>query len=94
LSTIEYPFLNELITVDVHDDYIEQFLLHSKACFQSCIVHINYESLQRVTHHSTSDDTRMNCAQIKQLVLYGEEKYSNCLQEYFPSAKVSYRGIF
>ncbi|CAF1638369.1 unnamed protein product, partial [Adineta ricciae] len=34
LSVIDYSFLNQLIIVDVHDDYIEQFLLHSRACFQ------------------------------------------------------------
>jgi hypothetical protein len=90
ISVIEYPFLNELFIVNVHDDYIEQFLLHSKASFQNSILHTNYESLQRVTHHFTRDDTRLNCTQINQLVLYGENKHSNCLQEYFPSAKISY----
>ena len=89
-SVIEYPYLNELIIVDVHDDYIEQFLVHSKASFQNITLHINYESLQRITHHFTRDDTRMNCTQINQLVLYGERNHSHCLQEYFPYAKVSY----
>ncbi|CAF3792816.1 unnamed protein product [Rotaria sp. Silwood1] len=89
-SVIEYPFLNELIIVSVHDDYIEQFLLHSKACFQDIILSINYESLQRITHNFTRDDTRINCAKINKLVLYGDKKHSTCLQEYFPCAKICY----
>ncbi len=89
-SVIEYPFLNELILISVHDDYIEQFLLHSKACFQDSILSINYESLQRITHNFTRDDTRINCAKINKLVLYDDKKHSNCLQEYFPYAKICY----
>jgi hypothetical protein len=89
-SVIEYPFLNELIIVSVHDDYIEQFLLHFKACFQDSILSINYESLQRITHDFTRDDTRINCAKINKLVLYGDKKHSTCLQEYFSYAKICY----
>ncbi|CAF1544678.1 unnamed protein product [Adineta ricciae] len=89
-SVIDYPYLNELFIVKVHDDYVEQFLVHSKTSFQNSILHINYESLQRITHNFTRDDTRINCTRINQLVLYGEKNHSDCLQEYFPSAKISY----
>ncbi|CAF1153859.1 unnamed protein product [Adineta steineri] len=94
-SVIEYPFLNELTLVRVHDDYIEQFLLHCKASFQDINLSINYESLQRITHGFTRDDTRINCAKINKLDLYSaDKKHCNYLQEYFPCAKICYRGIF
>ncbi|CAF1456185.1 unnamed protein product [Adineta ricciae] len=94
LSVIDYPFLNQLIIVDVHDDYIEQFLLHSRACFQGTTLFVKYTSLERVTRHFTRDETRINCAKINKLVLYGDTKRSSCLQEYFPHAQICYRRIF
>jgi hypothetical protein len=96
LSPIKYSFLIELAIVKVHDDYIEQFLFHTKTYLQHNIrLHINYESLQRVTHNFTKEDTRINCTKINQLELYGETTYPNSsLEEYFPYAKISYPGRF
>jgi hypothetical protein len=95
LSPIQYFFLNELHIVNVHDDYIEQFLFHTKAYLQNNVhLYINYESLQRVTHNFTRDATRINCAKISKLSLRGQAKRSNSLEEYFPYAKICYPIIY
>ncbi|CAF2987020.1 unnamed protein product [Rotaria sp. Silwood2] len=96
LSVIEYPFLNNLGIIHVHDDYIEQFLFDTKTYFRNNVVlHIKYESLQRVTHNFKRDATRINCAKINNLCLYGERYHSNsALKEYFPFAKICYPSIF
>jgi hypothetical protein len=96
LSLIEYSFLGELAIFSVHDDYIEQFLFDTKTYLQNnVLLHINYESLQRVTHNFTREDTRINCAKIHELKLYGETTCPNSsLQEYFPCAKICYPGRF
>ena len=72
LSVSDYPFLNQLIIVDVHDDYIEQFLLHSKACLRDTTLSVNYTSLERVTQRFTRDETRTYCAEISKLILNGD----------------------
>ncbi|CAF4772901.1 unnamed protein product, partial [Rotaria sp. Silwood2] len=94
LSLIEYSFLGELVILNVHDDYIEQFLFNTKTYLQNnVLLHIKYESLKRVTHNFTREDTRINCAKINELKLYDKTKCSNSsLQEYFPYAKISYTG--
>ncbi|CAF3531650.1 unnamed protein product [Rotaria sp. Silwood1] len=94
LSLIEYLFLTKLYISDVHDDYIEQFLFHTKTYLQNnIIVYVAYESLQRVTHNFTRDSTRTNCAKISKLHFWGQEKPSNSLEEYFPYAKICY-GLY
>jgi hypothetical protein len=91
LSPIEYFFLNELCIINVHDDYIEQFLFHTKTYLQNNVhLYINYESLERVTHNFTRDVTRINCAKISKLYLCSQGQRSNSLEKYFPSAKISY----
>jgi hypothetical protein len=95
LSPIQYFFLNELHIVNVHDDYIEQFLFHTKAYLQNNVhLYINYESLQRVTHNFTRDATRITCAKISKLSLHGQAKRSNSLEEYFSYAKICYPRIY
>ncbi|CAF4195575.1 unnamed protein product [Rotaria sp. Silwood2] len=95
LSVIEYSFLSELDIINVHDDYIEQFLFDTKTYFQNNLLHINYKSLQRVTHNFTRDATLINCAKVNELQLCGETKRSNsALQQYFPYAKICYPIIF
>ncbi|CAF2703492.1 unnamed protein product [Rotaria sp. Silwood2] len=92
LPLIEFFFLKNLFISDAHDDYIEQYLSHTKTYFQNnIIVYVDYESLQRVTHNFTRDSTRTNCAKISQLHLWGQVKRSNSLEEYFPYAKICYQ---
>ncbi|CAM4987915.1 unnamed protein product [Rotaria socialis] len=94
LSVIKYFFLSELRIVNVHDDYMEEFLFDTKACLPKNVsLHLNSESLQRVTRYFTRDVTRMNCAKIDMLYLYGERKRSNSLQEYFPNAEIQFSGF-
>ncbi|CAF3123260.1 unnamed protein product [Rotaria sp. Silwood2] len=91
LSLIEYYFLLELDLLNVHDDYIEEFLFDTKTYFQNnVLLRIKCESLQRVTHNFTRDTTRINCAKINELELSGEPICSDSLQEYFPYARISY----
>ncbi|CAF4749722.1 unnamed protein product [Rotaria sp. Silwood2] len=96
LSVIEYSFLSELYIIDVHDDYIEQFLFDSKTYLQNnVLLYIRYESLQRVTHNFTRDVTRINCAKISKLTLCGETTCPNSsLQEYFPYTEICYALIY
>ncbi|CAF5223859.1 unnamed protein product, partial [Rotaria magnacalcarata] len=89
LSLIEYPLLSDLHIVNAHDDYIEQFLFHTKTYLRNNIhLYIDYASLQRVTHNFTRDATRINCTKICKLSLRGREERSNSLEKYFPNAKM------
>ncbi|CAF2141767.1 unnamed protein product [Rotaria magnacalcarata] len=95
LFAVKYSFLGEVNILNVHDDYIEQFLFDTKTCLQNTVIlYIKYESLQRVTHNFTRDATRINCAQISKLYLYHESECSNSLEEYFPNAEICYRQIY
>jgi hypothetical protein len=89
-SIVKYSHLTELNIHKVHDDYIEEFLCNSKTYFGNHILlGIDFESVQRVTHHFTRDSTRINCAKINEMYLYGKKNYSiESLQDYFPYAKI------
>ncbi|CAF4120912.1 unnamed protein product, partial [Rotaria sordida] len=64
-SIIEYPYLTSLSLIEVHDDYIEQFLLDMKMCLPYNVhLYVNYESLKNMTYNFTRDTTRINCAKI------------------------------
>jgi hypothetical protein len=89
LDIIKYSLLNVLNISYVHNDYLEQFLCHTKTDLRNDIIlYITYESLERVTNNFTRDITRINCAKINKLHLKGEKKWSNSLQEYFPYATI------
>jgi hypothetical protein len=91
VSVIQYSFLYQLSIVNVHDDYIEEFLFDTKTYLpNNVILFIKYESLERVTHNFTRDVTRINCTKIDKLNLCGATKCSNSLEEYFPYAKIFY----
>ncbi|CAF4488194.1 unnamed protein product [Rotaria sp. Silwood2] len=95
LSIVKYYSRTELQIVQVHDDYIEEFLLNTKTYLQNNILlDIDYESLQRVTHNNfTRDDTRINCAKINKLDLFEKVEDSKSFQDYFPFAKIDYYYI-
>ncbi|CAF4259708.1 unnamed protein product, partial [Adineta steineri] len=58
LSVIPYYSLYELRLINVHDDYLEEFLLDTQTYLQNnLILYLNYESLKRVTHNFTRDAT-------------------------------------
>lgn len=87
LPIIEYSSMTKLYLTEVHDDYIEQFLLDSKAFFPNHLfVSINLHSLERVTNHFTRNQTRINAAKIKHFSLFGcRHEISEDFGEYFPS---------
>jgi hypothetical protein len=88
LSIVEYSHLIELDIEQVHDDYVEEFLCHTKTCFrQNISLHIGGDALLRVTKRFTRKDTRMNCTKVDNLFRWGEWRSSKSFQEYFPSIK-------
>ena len=67
-SIIEYPHLIELDLVRIHENYVEQFLNNTKTCLLNNVyLHVDYDSLQKVTHNFTRDATRINCSKINGL---------------------------
>ena len=89
-SIVKYNSLIDIHMVNVHDDYIEEFLLNTRTDFRNNIrLDVDYEALQRVTKNFTRDDTRINARKINQLHLFHTLRFSNSLEEYFPSAKIS-----
>ncbi len=84
LSIIEYSSMTEFCLLNVHDDYIEQFLLDSKAFIPNYFsISIDYHSLERVTNHFTRNETRINSMKIKHMFLPGRHKFSNDFKKYF-----------
>ncbi|CAF3535389.1 unnamed protein product [Rotaria socialis] len=68
-SIIEYSCLVKLIVLDVHIDYVEQFLssLNTRLpCLNK--LHIRYEHLATVTENFTRDATRINCEKLKCII--------------------------
>ncbi|CAF0866886.1 unnamed protein product [Rotaria sordida] len=91
LSLIQFSSLSELRLNDVHDDYIEEFLFHTKTYLTKNVnLFIEYESLERITHNFTRECTRINCAKVDKLYLCGNDelKCENSLGKYFPIAKI------
>ncbi|CAF1021285.1 unnamed protein product [Adineta steineri] len=95
LSLIQYSSLTELCIIDVHDDYIEEFLSDTKTYLEANFdLYIKYESLQRITHNFTRENTRINCTKVNKLYLHDNLKHSNTLEDYIPIAKVIPRSVF
>ncbi len=68
LLIIKYPNLTELHLRQVHEDYIEQFLIHTKTCLPNDMnLFTDHELLIKVIHNFTNDTTRFNCAKINYL---------------------------
>ncbi|CAF1473281.1 unnamed protein product [Adineta steineri] len=93
LSLIQFSSLSELHLADVHDDYIEEFLFHTKTYLAKNVnLFINNESLERITHNFTRECTRINCTKVDKLYLLDNDKLKceNSLGKYFPIAKIIY----
>jgi hypothetical protein len=88
LPIVKFPHLTELSLIDVHDDYIVQFLMDTKTCLETDLrLNIDNDILERVAHDFNQDAIRVNCAKVKYL--------HNCsallgplddLYTYFPNA--------
>ena len=85
-SIIDYPRLTSLDVKCVHADYIEQFLLETKA-FLPCLIElkVNYDQLRSVTHNFTNEKTRRNCSTIKRLIIEDALAFPAEVSVYFPS---------
>ncbi|CAF4503271.1 unnamed protein product, partial [Rotaria sp. Silwood1] len=60
---IRYYHLIELDIRQCHDDYTEEFLLHTKTYLHNSIsLDIDLESLARITQNFTRNETRINCS--------------------------------
>jgi hypothetical protein len=86
-SIIEYPYLTNITLIFAHDDYIEEFLIHTKICLPDNAVHLSIclEQLKRVTYNFTRDATRINCAKLRSLCLSGGQ-LPEYAKDYFPNA--------
>ncbi|CAF3480689.1 unnamed protein product [Rotaria sp. Silwood2] len=88
LSIVKYSYLKILRIRQVHDDYIEEFLFHTKTYFENILLDVNYKALERVTENFTRDDTRINSAKINEIYLFGDVKYPRFLHDYFHFSKI------
>ncbi|CAF3161616.1 unnamed protein product, partial [Rotaria sp. Silwood2] len=89
LSIIKYPHLTDLILYEVHDDYIEEFLVDMKMCLSNHVnLSIQYEPLKRVTHNFTRNATRFNCAKLNSLFLNGKCRVPKHVKAYFAHTKI------
>jgi hypothetical protein len=87
---IQYYHLIELDFLRCHDDYVELFLIHTNTYLHNYISLItDIESLARITHNFTRDQTKINCGKVNEVFFSSRHKYSiECLQNYFPVAQV------
>ena len=85
-SMIEYPHLTSLHVSWSHKDYLEQFLNETKA-YVPCLteLEVNYRHLKIVTNNFTREETRRNCAIVKQLITIEPLDNSIDFRHYFPS---------
>jgi len=84
LPIIEYSHLFVLHLINVHDDYVVQFLDDKKTYFPStsCFA-IDSGSLKRVTNNFTIDTMRVNCDKIERLCILDTVKICERLKNYF-----------
>jgi hypothetical protein len=86
LPIIEYSSLTELYLIEIHDDYLEEFLLDFKSLIRNCLtVSVYYDCISRVTNGFTRDETRINSAKIKDLFIPGRHELSDEFLNYFSS---------
>lgn len=85
-AVVEYPHLLTLDVKCVHTDYIEQFLLETKATLP-CLMElkVNYDQLRTVTRNFTNENTRRNCSKIKRLIIEETVVFPSEVSLYFPS---------
>ena len=85
---IKYPHLIVLHLINIHDDYVEQFLFHRRTTLSNLLhLTIDYEQISRVTHHFTREATRINCGKVKRLSSDAGFHLSEYFCAYFPSVK-------
>jgi hypothetical protein len=66
LPVVRYPSLRKLELLEVHDDYVEQFLFETRTFFSNGMHVCNDRSqMKRVTKDFMRDETRLNCSKVK-----------------------------
>ena len=84
-SIIEYPYLNSLGLYCCHIDYVEQFLNNTKTHLPRLTeLTARYEQLTIVTENFIRNITRLNCVNIKKLILESPLVHSKDFYDYFP----------
>ncbi|CAF1396826.1 unnamed protein product [Adineta ricciae] len=90
LSIIEYPRLSYLDLLEVHEDYVKQFLIDTNSCLPNNVALIvDYEILKKATENFTRQTTR-NCSKLCRLAILCEYEVTDDLSQYFPQAKITY----
>ena len=81
----EYCHLIVLNLNHVHVDYVEEFLDETKTHLPRMIhLEVGHGQLQSVTQNFTRDATRLNCANVKQLLIDKVLAHSKDFYAYFP----------
>ncbi|CAF0818578.1 unnamed protein product [Rotaria sp. Silwood1] len=84
LLIIEYSHLKCLILDEVHYDYVEQFLLDTKACLPYGVnLHIDYQPLKRVTYNFKRNATRINCSKVRYICSDTTFRFPKHFKNYF-----------
>ncbi|CAF1459984.1 unnamed protein product [Rotaria sordida] len=97
-SIIEYHHLTELDLLNVHLDYVEQFLDETKSSFTNSIyLLVKSSPLRKATHNFTRNEMKANCAKLNGLYIFGRLKNPENDKKYFPNVnkiKFSWSGIW
>ncbi|CAF4029928.1 unnamed protein product [Rotaria sordida] len=82
----EYPHLTVLDLRNAHFGYVEQFLNETKT-YLPCLTELTvfYTNLRIATKNFTREETRRNCAKVKQLFMVIPLVHSKDFYLYFPS---------
>jgi hypothetical protein len=84
-SANHFPRLISITLIEAHIDYVNEFLRHTNSHVPCLLqLRINYDKLVTVTNNFTSDLTRINCAQLKKLMIEEEIVYPKHFYLYFP----------
>ncbi|CAF0738190.1 unnamed protein product [Rotaria sordida] len=82
---ITFPYLHCLILRSVNVDYADQFLNDTKIHLPCLLeLRITYESLVMITYNFTNDATRLTCARLRILIIYGSYVRPENFHTYFP----------
>ncbi|CAF4472397.1 unnamed protein product, partial [Rotaria sp. Silwood2] len=84
-SIVEYPYLISLCLGRSHIDYYEQFLNDTKTHLpRLTTLTVNYDKLTIVTKNFTRNAIRLNCANVKELIIERTLVHSKDFYVYFP----------
>jgi len=88
-SVVKYPYLRSLYLVNVHIDYVDQFLNERKTHLPCLtVLSIDYDHLTIVTDKFTRDTTRLNYIRVKELNFNNKRvQHSKDFFVYFPLLK-------